>query len=69
MLFGLTIAFFFVLCTFALPQNLDKVHELQRRQLANVITQCTVPNTVALTFVSYLILFPSTLTVGFLLDF
>lgn len=70
MLFGLAIAFCFVLCTSSLPQNLDKVHELKRRQLANVITQCTVPNTVALTFVSYLILpllSTVTLTVGFLL--
>ena len=57
MLFGLAVAFCFVLLVSSLPQDMDKVHELQRRQLANVITHCTVPNTVALTFVSYWIYF------------
>jgi hypothetical protein len=60
--FGPAIVFGFALFVSALPQNLDKVHELERRQLANVVTQCTVPNTVALTFVSYPmldIIFPS----------
>ena len=38
----------------ALPRDMGKVQELERRQLANVITHCIVPNTVALTFVSCL---------------
>jgi peptidoglycan/xylan/chitin deacetylase (PgdA/CDA1 family) len=50
MLFGVAVACCFVLLVSALPHDLDKVYELEKRQLANVITQCTVPNTVALTF-------------------
>jgi len=50
MLFSLAVSFSLALVVFALPQGMDKVHDLERRQLANVITGCTVPNTVALTF-------------------
>lgn len=60
MLFSLAVAFCFVRLISSLPQDMDKVHELERRQLANVISQCTVPNTVALTFVSFWIYFPIT---------
>lgn len=50
MLLSLAVALCFGLLVSSLPQHLDKVHELQRRQLANVVSRCTVPNTVALTF-------------------
>ncbi len=53
MLAGLSVAFCLAVLISALPWDMGKVQELEGRQLAKVITHCTVPNTVALTFVSH----------------